>query len=294
MSNDEEPGFYLERSRIAILGLGLMGGSLALALRGKAGELIGIDPDPATLELARQWQLADHLAADPAELLPRADLVVLAAPVRVILTLLAELPALHPGCPVVLDVGSTKAEIVQAMSRLPNRFDPIGGHPMCGKEQSSLAQAEAGLYQGAPFALVSLLRTTRRAQAAAAALAQAVGARPVWLEEMVHDRWVAATSHLPYIVASALASATPPEAAVLAGPGFRSATRLAAQSPRLMLDILRTNRKNVLSALRRVHARLDLFEQLLESGDFDSVQALLEEGSLRREHILTVTPGETR
>jgi prephenate dehydrogenase len=294
MSGDEEPGFFLERACVAILGLGLMGGSLALALRGKVGRLIGIDPHPPTLELAARLQLADDLSATPEGVLSQADLVILAAPVRAILQLIEALPGLHPGAAVVIDLGSTKQDILQRMARLPERFEPLGGHPMCGKERSSLAEAEVTLYQGAPFAFVPLPRTTPRARAAAEALAGAVGARPLWLDEWAHDRWVAATSHLPYLLASALAACTPPEAAPLAGPGFRSTTRLASQPSGLMLDILATNRKNVLCALRRVHARLDLFEQLLEAEDYAALQGLLEEGALRRDYFLSISPGETR
>jgi prephenate dehydrogenase len=282
MRADEEPDFF-SRARVAILGLGLMGGSLALALRGQVGELIGIDPDPSTLALAAEWKLADRLAASPEGLLPDAELIVLAAPVSAILELIDALPALHPGSPVVLDLGSTKREIVQRMAALPARFDPLGAHPMCGKEHSSLLQAEAGLYHGAPFALVPLPRTSPRARNLVWQLAGAVGACPLWLDELDHDRWVAATSHLPYLLANTLAACTPPEAAPMAGPGFRSTTRLAAQPPALMLDILATNRQNVLCALRRLHARLDLIEHLLESEDYPALERLLAEGAARRD-----------
>ncbi len=292
MSSDGEPGFF-GRSRVAILGLGLMGGSLALALRGKVGELIGIDPDPATLALAKEWQLAGRLAASPEGMLADADVIVLAAPVRSILRLIEALPDLHPGSPVVLDLGSTKKDILQQMARLPARFDALGGHPMCGKEYSTLSQAEAGLYRGAPFALVPLPRTTQRARSAALALVEAVGACPLWLDELEHDRWVAATSHLPYLLSAALAACTPPEAAPLTGPGFRSTTRLAAQPPAMMLDILATNRQNVLGALRRLHTRLDLLEHLIEKEDYPALERLLQEGAQRREKILAATPGET-
>ena len=290
---DGEPGFF-SRARVAILGLGLMGGSLALALRGRVGELTGIDPDPATLALAREWNLADHLAPAPEGLLEDADMIVLAAPISAILALIEALPGLHPGSPVVLDLGSTKKVVLERMARLPARFDALGGHPMCGKEHSSLAQAEAGLYRGAPFALVPLPRTTLRARSAALALVEAAGACPLWMDELDHDRWVAATSHLPYLVSSALAACTPPEAAPMSGPGFRSATRLAAQPPALMLDILATNRQNVLGVLRRLHARLDLFEHLLDSEDYAALERLLAEGAERREKILAAQPGETR
>ena len=266
----------LAESRVAILGLGLMGGSLALALRGHCAELLGVDPDPETLALAEQMGLVDRLAVDPAELLPQADLVVLAAPVRAIIRLLGALPDQHPGRAVVLDLGSTKVEITRAMAHLPDRFEPVGGHPMCGKERSSLLQAEARLYQGAPFAFSATPGTTPRARGLAEALARAVGANPLWLEPETHDRWVAATSHLPYLVACALAAATPAEVAPMVGPGFRSTTRLAASPASVMLDILTTNRANLLEALQRFRTSLDQIEACLTGpeGGAELAQAL--------------------
>lgn len=285
----------LGEARVAILGLGLMGGSLAMALRGRCARLLGIDPDPATLVMARQMGLAECLSADPGELLPGADLVILAAPVSAILRLLGDLPRLHPGRPVVLDLGSTKAEIARAMAGLPERFEPVGGHPMCGKERSSLAEAERGLYLGAPFALTALPNTTLRARQMAESVAEAAGAHPLWLDPETHDRWVAATSHLPYLVASALAAATPAEAAPLVGPGFRSTARLAASPPGVMLDILATNRANLLEALGRFRTSLDRIEACLADAEAgpQALAEVLAQGARRQRTLLDrTTPGE--
>ncbi len=260
----DTPGFFAT-ARVAIVGLGLMGGSLALALRGRCAALLGVDPDPRVTALALEQGMVDQAAQDPQALLPQADLVILAAPVRAILDLLAQLPLLHPGAPVVLDVGSTKRQVVAAMQALPERFDPLGGHPMCGKEHASIRYAEAGLYHQAPFALVRLERTTPHACALAEHLVAAVGARSLWLDAETHDRWVAATSHLPYLVANALAAATPLEARPLAGPGLRSTTRLAGSSLSMMGDILSTNQDQVLAALGCFRQALDEIEQALNS-----------------------------
>jgi len=269
----------LLNARVAILGLGLMGGSLAMALRGKCASLLGVDPNPDVLALARIWHLADQTSELPAELLPQADLVILAAPVRAILKLLADLPDLHPGSAVVLDLGSTKSHIVQAMQSLPERFDPIGGHPMCGKESSSLANAEAGLFQGAPFAFTPLARTTARARRLAEEIASVAGALPLWFDAETHDRWVASTSHLPYLVANTLAAATPTESAPLVGPGFRSTARLAPTSLTMMLDILTTNRSNVLSSLHEFQERLARVENSLAASDEQALRQLLLQGT---------------
>jgi prephenate dehydrogenase len=272
----------LSASRTAIVGLGLMGGSLALALKGKCAALYGIDPDPQTLELASRLEIADRLSADLASLLPQADLVILAAPVRTILSLLRDLPALHPGPAVVLDVGSTKAEITEMMGTLPTRFEVVGGHPMCGKEQASLAHADPGIFSGSVFAFTSLSRTTDRARSLAAQISGAVGASPLWLDHHTHDHWTASTSHLPYLIANALAAATPEEASPLVGPGFLSTTRLAGSSTPMMLDILLTNRQNVLEAARRFRQSFESLEGLLDAGDEEALSNLLEQGSACR------------
>jgi prephenate dehydrogenase len=122
----EDDNFTLADSKIAIIGLGLMGGSLALGLRGKCAAIYGIDPDPATLELALSQQIVDYADTDPANILPEVDMVILSAPVPAILTLLEKLPTYTPNPCIVMDMGSTKKLIVESMSSLPKRFDPIG------------------------------------------------------------------------------------------------------------------------------------------------------------------------
>lgn len=287
------PG-WLPEARVAILGLGLMGGSLAMALRGRCAVLLGFDPDPGTLDLARRLGIVAQASADPAGILPQADVVVLAAPVRAILSLLRSLPELHPGEAVVLDLGSTKAGIVAEMERLPARFDPIGGHPMCGKETSSLENAEAGLYRGAAFVFTPLERSSEKARVLAGEIARAVGAQPLFLDPHVHDHWVAATSHLPYLVAAALALATPVEASPLIGPGFRSTARLAASSPEVMVDVLATNRENVLACLRGFREQLDVLEATLAGQDEDGLAATLARGARHLAELSGTASGVSR
>jgi prephenate dehydrogenase len=281
----DEDGFFAA-SHLAIVGLGLMGGSLAMALRGKCAGLLGIDPDPQTRNLASQLGIVDRVSAHGGELLPEAQVIILAAPVRAILSLLGELPRWHPGTAVVLDLGSTKRAILQAMQALPERFDPIGAHPMCGKEKSSLANADPALYRGATFALAPLPRTTARGREIALELVKLVGANPLWIDAETHDRWVAATSHLPYLAANALAAATPLEARPMLGPGLRSTTRLAGSSQTMMLDILTTNRENVQQALRDYRQALDALEQALASQDWKSLTERLAHGAEKYQQLI--------
>jgi prephenate dehydrogenase len=273
----KESDFNLAESKIAIIGLGLMGGSLALGLRGKCAALYGIDPHLPTLELALSQYIVDYTDSDPAKLLPEADLVILSAPVPAILTLLEQLPSFTPNPCIVMDLGSTKKMIVDAMSRLPERFDPIGGHPICGKEKLSLANAERTLYYAAPFLLTPLERTTTRAVSAANQIIEAVGAKGQILDAIEHDRILASTSHLPFLISSALALTTPEDVVPFVGPGFKSASRLAGTSSSMMLGVLQSNRENVLNALHGMQSRLAELESALASSDFQSIESCLNE-----------------
>jgi prephenate dehydrogenase len=274
----DEPGF-LSSARIAILGLGLMGGSLALALQGKCDCLVGADPLLSARELAAKGKVVEKVSGDPSEILPMADVIILAAPVKAIISLINELPELYSESAIVLDLGSTKRQIINAMQGLPGRFDPIGGHPMCGKEKSSLLYAEASLFRGTPFVLTPLENTSNRARTLAKELVLAIGAVPIWLDAYTHDLWTASTSHLPYLLASALAICTPTDAAALIGPGFRSTARISISSPDMMLDILATNRDNILARLKLYREQVQIFEELLEKEDYFGLKDLLEFGA---------------
>ena len=276
-----EPDFNLTESKIAIIGLGLMGGSLALGLRGKCAALYGIDPHLPTLELALSQHIVDYADSDPAKLLPEAGLVILAAPVPAILTLLEKLPTFTSNPCIVMDVGSTKRLVVEAMSKLPERFDPIGGHPICGKEKLSLANAERTLYYAAPFLLTPLERTSARALSAANQIIEALGAKGKTLDAVDHDRILASTSHLPFLISSALARTTPQDVAPFVGPGFKSTSRLAGTSSSMMLGVLQSNRENVLNALRGMQSQLAEIEAALSAEDFAKLESLLNEAQTK-------------
>ena len=271
----EQPDFNLAESKIAIIGLGLMGGSLALALKGKCAVLYGIDSDRATLELALSKKIVDQADSDPTKLLPQADLVIIATPVPVILDYIQKLPSLTSNSCIVLDLGSTKAQIVSALDVLPERFEVVGGHPICGREKLSLENADSALYQDAPFVLTLLPRTTARALSAAKQLISAIGANELWMDAINHDNSLAFTSHLPFIVSSALASMVPQEVSELIGSGFRSVSRLAATPSSMMLGVLQSNRENVLKVLRFYQKQLSIIETALASKDDAALESIL-------------------
>lgn len=272
-----EDGFRLEDAKIAIIGLGLMGGSLAMALKGKCAALYGIDAHPATLELALAKQTVDAADNDPTKLLPLADLIVLATPVLAILGLIQKLPALVQNPCIVLDLGSTKSEILQAMAALPGRFDPIGGHPICGKEKLGLEHADANLYQGAPFIVTALERTTRRAKSAVQQIVSATGAHPLEMTAEDHDRILAATSHLPFVLSSALAFSTPQEFSSFIGTGFKSVSRLAGTPSHMMMGVLQTNRVNILNAIQAFRHSLNEIEIALQDAEYSRLNNILDQ-----------------
>jgi len=254
-----------------------MGGSLALGLRSKCAALYGCDPHLPTLELALSQHIVDYVDSDPAKLLPEVDLVILSAPVPAILALLEQLPTYTSNPCIVMDLGSTKKLIVDTMSRLPERFDPIGGHPICGKEKLSLANAERTLYYAAPFLLTPLERTSSRAISAANQIIDALGAKGKIIDAVEHDRILASTSHLPFLLASALALTTPDNFASFVGTGFKSTSRVAGTSSSMMLGVLQSNRENVLNALHGMQSQLAEIESALSSSDFAKLEIILNE-----------------
>ena len=272
---------HLRDAQVVIVGLGLMGGSLAGALRGQCRSVVGVARRAEAIDDALARGLIDRGTTDLPAALAQADIVVLATPVRTILSQLAEIgPLLPPGC-LLLDLGSTKAQIVAQMARLPAHVEPLGGHPMCGKEISGLQAADRALYQGTTFILCPLPRTSEAALALGRELARTVGAQPLVLEAERQDFLVGTLSHLPYLLACTLVSTadaiTSPDPAaweIVAG-GFRDTSRVAGSEVTMMLDILMTNQAQVSKAVRTFQAQLDALAGLIEAGDEEALRATL-------------------
>jgi prephenate dehydrogenase len=283
----EEPGFTkLAEAHLAVVGLGLMGGSFALALRDHCRAITGVDPNPEALAFACQHGVVDQARDFDGAL--AADVLVLAAPVRTILAQLAELaerPA-PAGRRLLMDLGSTKTEIAAAMERLPAGWGPLGGHPMAGKEVSGVAHAEAGLFRDRVFALTPLPRTPAWALEGAREMVTAIGARPIELTPERHDALAAAASHLPYAAAALLVRAAEglgdEQVWDMAASGFRDTSRLAASDVTMMTDILLTNRGAILSALASYRGELEALMALLEGGDAQALADFLTAPAERR------------
>lgn len=283
-------GFALDRARVAIVGLGLMGGSLAAALirSGACGEVVGVARRRSTLSTALDLRFIRSGTTDLQKGVGDADIVVLATPVRDIIAKINAIgPWLGPEC-LLMDVGSTKRAICEAMAGLPADVQPLGGHPMCGKETSGLAMADPALYRDKVFVLSPLPRTSDEALEVGQSLVRAIGARPMILDAERHDRLVAAISHLPYVLAVALVNAAEalaqgdPLVWKLAASGFRDTSRVAAGDVTMMMDILATNRAQILEALHQAGAQLSALAQCLQEDDTSSLRGALEAARDRR------------
>ena len=273
----------LSECSVAVIGLGLMGASLCIDLkqRNLCREVRGVTRNFSTILRAFHEDAVDLATTDLSSGVAGADIVILSTPVRAVVKMLETLnPILWPGT-VVMDMGSTKAEICAAMDRLPPRVQPIGGHPMTGKETAGYASAESGLYEGAPWVLTPLPRTRAETVELASELAEGIGASPVTMEPARHDRLVAAISHLPFLLASALVHTVSdsgnqdPAVWNLAAGGFRDTSRVAASDTQMFLDILVTNREAVLAQMDTLSGHLQELRTLLAENDEDTLRRKL-------------------
>jgi prephenate dehydrogenase len=238
---------------VAIVGFGFMGGSLGLAVKRRwpSALVIAVDEKPV-LETAMRMHAAD-VGGDSLVMAADASLVVLAAPVRANIAVLGELPEFIPGAAVVTDVGSTKAETLAAAGNLPARLQFIGGHPLAGAALGGIAEARAELFDGRPWLLTPDGSTDAAALASLRRFVEGVGARPVELPAIEHDRMVAFLSHLPQLAVTALmhvvGESVGEEGLALAGRGLRDTTRLASSPAGIWRDIAATNPKQLRKAL---------------------------------------------
>ena len=269
--------------KLAIIGVGLIGGSFAAALKaaGKVTHVTGAGRSRENLELARSHGLIDTIATDPASAARDADLVLLATPVAQFPQIFAALArALAPRC-VLTDAGSTKCDVIAAarasLGAKLAQFVP--GHPIAGAEQSGAQAAAATLFHERRVVLTPLAENAAASVQRVEDAWRACGARVSRLEAEEHDALLAAVSHLPHVLAYALVDdiARRPNAGELfsfAAGGFRDFTRIASSSPEMWRDICLANRERLLAELGRYRARLGELERLLAAGDGAALERL--------------------
>jgi prephenate dehydrogenase len=286
----------LRFERMTVAGVGLIGGSLALAAReaGLVGEVVGYGRSRANLDLARARGIVDRVADEPAAAVAGADLVVLAAPVGACAALAAAMrPHASPGT-VLTDVGSVKGTVVEALERAWGATGPVvGGHPIAGSEASGAAAARADLFRGQRCILTPTPATDTAALARVRALWAGVGAEVEEMPPAVHDEILARVSHLPHLVAYALVTAIG-DATIdgrtllaYAGGGFRDTTRIAGSLPELWRDIALANAGALGAALAEFRAALDRLATLVAAGDGPGIERALAEARALRARLGT-------
>ena len=284
--------------RIAIIGLGLIGGSLGLAIKGarlENVEVVGYDREWGVSPKAQRLGAIDRVARDARSAAGDAALVVIATPILAIREVMEEVaPVLREGC-VVTDTGSTKAEVLRwAGELLPEHVDFVGGHPMAGKEQSGIQAADGRLFADTAYCVVPQVNASERAINAVLSLVGVVRARPVFIDAEEHDSYVAAVSHLPLVLSVALFSLAHesqawPDMAELAASGFRDLTRLASGDPAMSHDICITNRERILHWVDRMMGELSRYRELIQDKDEELFKAFART-QLERDSFLTKPP----
>ena len=287
--------------RMTIVGLGLIGGSLGLALKAAklpGVEIVGYDADTIAAVDARRLGAVDKTEPALQRATADAGLVILATPIVAMRQVMEEMAGgLRQNC-VVTDTASTKSLVMEwAGQLLPPNVSFVGGHPMAGKETAGIANAEAKLFAGKAYCIVPSPSATEGAVKMVVGLVHLIGAQPLFIDTQEHDRYVAAVSHLPLLASTALftlARGSPawPELAALASSGFRDVTRLASGDPELSHDICLTNREAILHWLDRLAEELSRYHELLAEGQEEELFKHFARAQLDRDTYITAGPPE--
>lgn len=278
--------------KISIIGVGLLGGSLGLAIkqRGVAAKVDGYVRRTASIAECERLGVVDHATSDLQRAVANADLVILCTPLSRMREVSEQmLPAVKPGV-IVTDVGSVKASVVLELEPLFARAQAhfIGGHPMAGGEKMGMNAAKADLFENAVCVVTPTPHSNAHALAAVEDFWKAIGSRLVKLTPETHDELVSRSSHLPHVIAAELANYVlspthAKEQALLCANGFRDTTRIASGSPEMWRDISSANQKNLSRVLGVFIEGLEEFRHALDNGDIKSIEEFFEKAKQRRD-----------
>jgi prephenate dehydrogenase len=295
----ETPG--VRWKRITLVGVGLLGGSLGLALkkRGLADSVTGYVRRKPSIQECKQMGAVDDCTLDLEEAVTGADLIILCTPIAQMRALVEQmLPALEPGA-VITDVGSVKASVVGDLENPIKNAAAyfVGSHPMAGSEKTGVAAARADLFVNAICVITPTRKSNRGAVRQVERLWRGVGSRLLRLTPEAHDKLVSRSSHLPHVIAAQLANFvlkpdSPEAQALLCANGFRDTTRIASGSPEMWRDIVLANRAKLLGALDSFGRELQRFRRLLKRGDARAVSSFFMEAKRRRDEWAQETSGE--
>jgi prephenate dehydrogenase len=267
---------------VAIVGVGLIGGSVGLALRdrGVAKRIVGIGRKPSSLDVALARGAVDAVTTDLSDGVEAADLVIIATPVARIVDAARAVAALRPKT-LTTDVGSTKAEIVASLNG--TRF--VGSHPMAGDHKAGCEHARADLFEDRLVLVTPTEESEPEDVSRITSLWIALGANVHAVEPDEHDEIVAAVSHVPHLAAAALAVTTPTELVCYTGQGWRDATRIAAGHPELWLEIAVSNRRNIARQLATFEHAVAELRRALEQEKYEAIQEILQEAKQKRDAV---------
>ena len=275
-------------NQLGVIGCGLMGGSFALALKraGLVKRVIGYSKSPSTTEKAKQLGVIDTVAESALLAVSGSDIVLIAVPVAATEATFKAIRHLIEPDVLVMDVGSTKRDVVDAARRvLKERIESfVPAHPIAGKAAAGIDHADATLYNGRQVILTPLPQTSAAMLQRATDAWAAIGAQVLRMTPENHDAAFAAVSHLPHMLAFAYFNSVARQPAgrdylSLAGPGFRDFTRIAASDPTVWRDILMSNREEVLKQSQRFRQALDAMDQAMKSGNTEALEDMIRSAS---------------
>lgn len=275
--------------KISIVGLGLIGGSIGLALKSTARRsyfISGFTRSQGNAQIALKRGAIDTVETDLKSAVIDKDMIIIATPVNIIKTVLKEIsPLIKTGC-IITDTASTKVKVMHwAYEYLPKSVTFVGGHPMAGKEKSGIDAADAHLFKNCIYC-ITLPENCSSVPPLIEELIGYLGARRILLDAMEHDRWVAAISHLPFIVSSVLVSTVMQDnewhnMSILASSGFRDSTRLASGNTDMYKDICSTNKENIIQWMDRFSQNLEKWRRSLSIADYDLSTELKQSNNYR-------------
>jgi prephenate dehydrogenase len=277
-----------EYETVAIVGVGLIGGSIGLALRERklARRIVGIGRRQNSLDAARTIGAIDHGVTNLAAGVAEAQFVIVATPVDLVVERVIQAVASAPPAALITDVGSTKEAIVSmvdsalATRRSGPRF--VGSHPLAGDHRTGAEHARADMFDGRTVVVTPSEATRPAAVTEVSGFWQSLGAKVITMSPAKHDAALAITSHLPHVAAVALAAATPTELLALTASGWRDTTRVAGADPQLWQAIFTANRQHVLDAIDLLTETLANFREALELGDRENLMAMLQASARKK------------
>lgn len=268
-------------NKVAIVGLGFIGGSIALACRKNklAVKIIGISRRRSTLSHAKKTGIFDEVSGDLRRV-AGCDLLIFAAPVETTMRLAGRVRDIIQSNCVVTDVGSTKKETVRELEKLFPGY--VGSHPLAGSEKSGIRNAHPDLFKGTCWLLTPTSRTSRLAFLKVKVFAERIGARTQCIAPSLHDTILSFTSHLPHVAAFSLIASVPARYLPWSAGGLHDTTRIAASEEQLWTDIFLTNRKNILRAIRALQQNVARIKSAIDKGDRGALTKILKQARNKR------------